>query len=214
MPDEKKQKDKMSRREFLRETSGMVVATTVGASILSSTVCAQGAKTATQTREGFEPEGAIDITLEVNGQSHRLRLQPRVTLLDALREKLHLTGAKRICDRGNCGGCTVLVNDKPVYACLMLAVDAQGKKITTVEALGTPDRLDPLQKEFVESDALMCGFCTPGFVMACHAAIRSNPKATMEEIREACQGNICRCGTFNRVFEAAYKAAKQMTKST
>lgn len=210
MPGHKTRKQKMSRREFLREASGVVAASTVGASILSSAVCAQGAKTATQTQEGFEPEGTIDITLNVNGKSHPLRLQPRVTLLDALREKLHLTGAKRICDRGNCGGCTVLVNDKPVYACLMLAVDAQGKKITTVEALGTSDKLHPLQKEFVERDALMCGFCTPGFVMACLAAIRANPKATIEEIREACQGNICRCGTFNRVFEAALNAAKKM----
>ncbi|HWP30493.1 MAG TPA: (2Fe-2S)-binding protein [Fimbriimonadales bacterium] len=211
MPGNKNRKHEISRREFLREASGVVAASTISASILSSAVCAQGAKTATQTpREGFEPEGAIEITLDVNGSSHRLHLQPRVTLLDALRERLHLTGAKKICDRGNCGGCTVFVNDKPVYACLMLAVDAQGKKITTVEALGTPDKLHPLQKEFVERDALMCGFCTPGFVMACLAAIRANPKATMEEIREACQGNICRCGTFNRVFEAAYNAAKKM----
>lgn len=209
MPGDKTREHEMSRREFLREASGVVAASTVGASILSSAVCAQGAKTATPTPEGFEPEGAIDVTLDVNGKSHRLRLQPRVTLLDALREKLRLTGAKKICDRGNCGGCTVLMNDKPVYACLMLAIDAQGKKITTVEALGSPEKLNPLQKEFVERDALMCGFCTPGFVMACYAAIRANPKATMEEIREACQGNICRCGTFNRVFEAAYNAAKK-----
>jgi aerobic-type carbon monoxide dehydrogenase small subunit (CoxS/CutS family) len=103
-----------------------------------------------------------------------------------------------------------LKDGKPIYACMMLAVDAQNSALTTVEGIGTPDNLSELQKQFVEHDGLMCGFCTPGFVTSCHAALKANPKATLEDIKRACAGNICRCGTFNRVFEAALAAAKKM----
>ncbi|MCH8273787.1 MAG: (2Fe-2S)-binding protein [Armatimonadetes bacterium] len=209
MAEKKGKRKRLSRRQFIKGAGTAIAAAGVGGAIL-----ANGPRTETRAKEEKKrtpaQAGAVDVTLKVNGETHRLSLQPRVTLLDALRDRLELTGAKRICDRGTCGGCTVLMDGKPIYACLALAVDAQGGEITTVEGLGTPDAMSRLQKEFVEHDALMCGFCTPGFVVTVHAALKQNPNASMNEIREACRGNICRCGTFNRVFEAAYATAKQM----
>lgn len=154
-------------------------------------------------------DGTVEVALLVNGQRRTARIEPRTTLLTALREYLDppVTGPKLVCDMGTCGACTVLLDEAPVYACLVLAVDAAGKKITTAEGLGTPDRMNPVQRAFVEKDALMCGFCTPGFVTAISALLRKNPRPTVEEIREACQGNFCRCGTYPRVFEAALAAA-------
>jgi xanthine dehydrogenase YagT iron-sulfur-binding subunit len=203
MPSEPDEKSKMSRRQLIRGAGAAVAASTVAGSLIANKPA--GAEDA----EPLPQEaGAIAVTLKVNGKTHTVNLQPRVTLLDALRERLKLTGAKRICDRGTCGGCTVLKDGKPIYACMMLAADAQGAEITTVEGLGTPERMSEMQKQFVEKDALMCGFCTPGFVVACTAAIKSNPNATMEQIKQQITGNVCRCGTFNRVFEAAFAAAK------
>jgi len=135
-------------------------------------------------------------------------VEPRVTLLRALRNHLDLTGAKEVCDRGSCGACTVLVDGEPVASCLMLAADAVGHEITTVEGLGTPDRMTPVQAAFVEADALQCGFCTPGFVVASTALLRRNPSPTLDQIKEGLSGNLCRCGTYSRVFEAVQKAAR------
>lgn len=203
---EETKKGELSRRQFIRASGAAVAASTVAGTIITTKLeSAEAAKAAAP-----EAQGSVDITLRVNGQTHRLTVQPRVTLLDALRERLQITGAKRICDRGNCGGCTVIKDGKPIYGCMMLAVDAQGSEILTVEGMGTPEKMSKLQEKFVEHDALMCGFCTPGFVASCHAALQKNPNATMEEIRRACAGNICRCGTFNRVLEAAVAAAKEM----
>ncbi|HXK62023.1 MAG TPA: (2Fe-2S)-binding protein, partial [Acidobacteriota bacterium] len=140
--------------------------------------------------------GPVPVTLQVNGKSHRLQLEPRVTLLDVLRNHLDLTGTKEVCDRGTCGACTVLLDGKPVYACSVLAVDAQGKKIETIESLGTPEKLHPIQAAFVENDALQCGFCTPGFVMASKALLDRNPNPSREEIEKGLGGNLCRCGTY------------------
>jgi aerobic-type carbon monoxide dehydrogenase small subunit (CoxS/CutS family) len=117
-----------------------------------------------------------------------------------------------VCGEGTCGACTVLLDGKPVYSCLVFAVDAAGRRITTVEGLGAPDAMSPLQAAFVEKDALMCGFCTPGFVMSLTALLRRNPNPTEQDVREACHGNFCRCGTYPRVFEAALSAAKQTAK--
>jgi len=135
-------------------------------------------------------------------------VEPRVTLLRALRNHLDLTGAKEICDRGSCGGCTVLLDGKPIASCLMLAADAVGHDITTVEGIGTPEKMSPVQAAFVEADALQCGFCTPGFVVASTALLRQNPSPTLEQVKDGLAGNICRCGTYSRVFEAVLKAAK------
>jgi aerobic-type carbon monoxide dehydrogenase small subunit (CoxS/CutS family) len=151
--------------------------------------------------------GPVRITLQINGKPHAAQVEPRTTLLNALRNNLDLTGAKLVCDRGSCGACTVHVDGKPVYSCMMLAVDAQGKKITTVEGLGSPEAMDPVQAAFVEHDALMCGFCTPGLVMAVRALLNRNPHPTLEQVKDACSGNLCRCGTYPKVFEAAMAAA-------
>lgn len=159
-----------------------------------------------------ELRGAVRITLNVNGKSHTLEVEPRVTLLDALRDGLGLTGTKRVCDRGSCGACTVLLDGKPVYSCSVLAVDAQGKRIETVEVLAQGEQLHPLQQAFVEHDALMCGFCTPGFIMSLKALLDQVPQPTEKQVREACAGNICRCGTYNRIFEAALDASRRMRR--
>ncbi|MEO6434753.1 MAG: (2Fe-2S)-binding protein, partial [Tepidisphaeraceae bacterium] len=146
----------------------------------------------------------------INGKSQELKVEPRTTLLAALRERLDppLTGAKLVCGMGTCGACTVMIDGRTVYSCLTLAVDAIGKKITTVEGLGSPEQMNPTQAAFVEHDALMCGFCTPGFVTAISAYLQKSPNPTPDEVRSACQGNFCRCGTYPRVFEAALTAAK------
>jgi xanthine dehydrogenase YagT iron-sulfur-binding subunit len=161
-----------------------------------------------------DSKDAIDVTLEVNGTARRLRLPVRVTLLETLRERLDpaCTGPKLVCGEGTCGACTVLLDDKPVYSCLVLAVDAQGRRITTVEGIGSPESPSPLQAAVVQKDGLMCGFCTPGFVATLTALLRANPNPSEMEVREACRGNFCRCGTYPRVFEAALAVAKQGVK--
>lgn len=198
----------VSRRSFLRG---------LGGSIATTAVLAAGAEPVESAAEPAEPpaakgqrlKGVVKVTLNVNGETKTANVEPRTTLLNTLRDHLSLTGSKKICDRGSCGGCTVLADGKPVYSCMMLAVDAQGKKITTVEGLGTPDKMSTLQQAFVEKDALMCGFCTPGFVVSCTALLKKNPNPTLEDVKEACAGNICRCGTYPRVFEAALAAARK-----
>ncbi len=154
--------------------------------------------------------GKVPVTLSVNGKKLNAQLEPRVTLLDALRDKFELTGAKRVCDRGTCGACTVLMDDKPVYACSVLAIDAQGREVTTIESLGEPGKLHPIQQAFVDHDAQQCGFCTPGFVMATKAFLERNPNPTLEEIKQGLGGNFCRCGTYAGMREAVVQAAKTM----
>jgi xanthine dehydrogenase YagT iron-sulfur-binding subunit len=151
--------------------------------------------------------GKVPVALTVNGKAHNAQLEPRVTLLDALRESFDLTGAKRVCDRGACGACTVLMDDKPVYSCQVLAIEAQHHRITTVEGLGDPDHLDPVQKAFWDNDAQQCGFCTPGFVIATKAFLARNPNPTPEQVRKGLSGNLCRCGTYKGVRAAALQAA-------
>ncbi len=151
---------------------------------------------------------AREIELHVNGRARRVQVEPRVTLLDALRQRLRIRGPKRVCDRGECGACTVLFDGRPVYACMVLAVDAAGHRIETVESLGTPRRLSRLQREFVRHDAQQCGFCTPGFVTAATALLRRNPQPGEAEIREALSGNLCRCGTYPKLFAAVKAASK------
>jgi aerobic-type carbon monoxide dehydrogenase small subunit (CoxS/CutS family) len=151
--------------------------------------------------------GRVPVTLTVNGKAYRAELEPRVTLLDALRESLDLTGSKRVCDRGTCGACTVLLDNKPVYSCSVLAIEAQRHPITTVEGLGDPERLHPVQKAFWDNDAQQCGFCTPGFVVAAKALLDRNPHPTPAQIQKGLCGNLCRCGTYIGVRAAALQAA-------
>jgi len=151
---------------------------------------------------------AEPIELKINGQTFKFTIEPRVTLLGALREHLGLTGTKLVCDRGACGACTVHLDGRPVTSCMMLAVDARGHEVTTIEGLGTVAKMHPVQAAFVEHDALQCGFCTPGMVMSVAAALERNPAATIDEIKHATAGNTCRCGTYTHVFEAALSVAK------
>jgi aerobic-type carbon monoxide dehydrogenase small subunit (CoxS/CutS family) len=189
-----------SRRTFLK-TVGLGAAATgfVGAA-------GENARAAQPTILGPDP---VPLSLTVNGRLQTITVEPRVTLLRALRNHLGLTGAKEICERGACGGCTVLLDGAPICACLLLAVDAVGHEITTVEGLGAPDQLSPVQAAFVECDALQCGFCTPGFVVASTALLRQNPHPSLEEIKAGLAGNLCRCGTYGRIFEAVQRAAQQ-----
>src|SRR5262249_22038412 len=147
-------------------------------------------------------------TLKINGKNRTLSVEPRVTLLDALRNRLDLTGPKKVCDRGTCGACTVLVDGHPVYSCSMLAVEAEGRPITTVDGLGTPEKMTAVQKAFVKHDAQQCGFCTPGFVTAATAFVRKHPEASAEEICKGLGGNLCRCGTYAGMLLAMAETAK------
>ena len=191
----------LDRRTFLKGlgTSAVAVATVqVGA-------------VADEISKGSLPEAqgpaAVPVSLLINGEKKDFQLEPRVTLLDALRNYGPLTGTKEVCDRATCGACTVLIDGKPTYACMKLAIDAQGRDIRTIEGLAVNGQLTPLQQAFVECDAMMCGFCTPGFVMAGTALLASNPTPGEDEIKRACSGNICRCGTYPHIVQAVLKAS-------
>lgn len=190
-----------SRRSFLR-----------GIGTTAAISAAAGAEGLAQQVDKYGPEkilgpGPVPIALRINGTSKKFELEPRVTLLEALRNHSDHTGAKEACDRGTCGACTVLVDGEPVYSCMLLAIEAQGHEIQTVEGLSQGEKLTPIQEAFVECDALMCGFCTPGFIMTLTALLKKNPKPSEEEVRKACAGNLCRCGTHPHILQAAQKAA-------
>ena len=197
----------ISRRNFLKGAGGVAA----GGALAQGVLAAGAAQADANATERLE--GEVEVALSINGATHRLRVEPRTTLLSALRTRLEpaLTGTKEVCDRGNCGACTVLVDGEPAYACLLLAADLRGRAITTIEGLGAPDALSPLQRSFWERDASMCGFCTPGFVVSIHACLAKNPGASLEEIRGACAGNLCRCGTYPHVFQAALEAGAALS---
>jgi xanthine dehydrogenase YagT iron-sulfur-binding subunit len=164
-----------------------------------------GAKSAA----GFaDPIEVTRLKLLINGRSHRLLVEPRWSLLFVLREKIGLTGTKVGCERGECGACTILIDGQPRYACMTLAVEAVGKEITTLEGLMKGEELGPVQQAFLEHDAFQCGYCTPGQIMAVEGSLRSNPNPSLEEIRRAVSGNLCRCGTYAHIFKAAQRAAE------
>ena len=149
----------------------------------------------------------IPVSLHINGKSHRLLIEPRTTLADALRYELGLTGTKVVCDRGSCSACTVMLDKTPVCSCMTLAVDVGSRKVTTIEGLAQNGELHPVQAAFVEHDALQCGFCTPGMVISCVALLERNPNPTLADVKLATSGNICRCGTYPKVFDATLAAA-------
>jgi xanthine dehydrogenase YagT iron-sulfur-binding subunit len=187
----------VTRRDFLKSASvgGLVTAVTGAAELEAQTA-----------GPGVIGPGEVSIQLNVNGKRFDLRVEPRVTLLDALRMRADLTGNKRGCDRGTCGACTMIIDGRTAYSCSTLAIEVQGKKIRTVDGLADGIKLHPVQQAFCDADAMMCGFCTPGFVMATVGFLERHPNATPEQLRKGLDGNICRCGTFNRVLEAAMKA--------
>jgi xanthine dehydrogenase YagT iron-sulfur-binding subunit len=199
------EKARWTRRSVLK---GVGVAAVSAEAVLDR--AAQAAES--DSSKAIEPnrpvKGSVKITLNINAQDRPITVEPRTTLLSALRDRLEppLTGPKLVCDAGTCGACTVLLNGKPVYGCSVLAIDAVGSKVTTVEGLAAPGQLHPVQEAFVDKDAMMCGFCTPGFVMSIAALVRQNPSPTQQQVREACQGNFCRCGTYPHILQAALAA--------
>jgi xanthine dehydrogenase YagT iron-sulfur-binding subunit len=155
--------------------------------------------------------GAVDVTLEVNGQRATVHVPPRHTLLDALREEIGLMGAKKVCDEGTCGACTVIVDGRPVYACMTLAVAIEGRSVETVEGLGRDGDLDPVQAAFIAHDAFQCGFCTPGQIMSVVALLRTNAAPSADDVKRAVAGNLCRCGAYPNIVAAALAAARRGT---
>ncbi len=190
-----------SRRTFLKSL-GTVAATAATAQVQS--VAAELEKANAEKTVG---PGAVPVTLKVNGETLKLMLEPRVTLLDALRNYSSLTGAKEGCDRAACGACTVLMDDLPVYSCQKLAIEAQDSEITTIEGLAKNGKLSPVQQAFWDKDALQCGYCTPGFIMSVTALLKKNPRPTADEVKHACAGNLCRCGTHPHIIQAALQAS-------
>lgn len=204
--EEQERRGNFSRRQFLASAGGVAAGTALGADAEAAPE-APAAEPAVRTLAG-----EITLTLSINGERREVTCEPRTTLLHALRVFLDppLTGAKEVCDRGNCGACTVLLDGDPIVSCLVLAADCEGREVTTVEGLGTPEDLSPLQASFCEEDALMCGFCTPGFVMALEAQLRRDPGSSIEQMKAACAGNVCRCGTYPHIFEAAVSTVRKL----
>ncbi len=180
----------ISRRGFLKGVGA-------GAAIVAGTGSAAPALPGAQeTPVKVLGPGDVEITLRINGENRKLKVEPRVTLLDAMRNRLDLTGAKKVCDRATCGACSVLVGGKAIYSCTMLAVEAVGLEIQTVESLGNPDALSEVQQAIWDNDGQQCGFCTPGFVVACTSVLRQEPGLSMDEVPDRLGGNLCRCGTY------------------
>lgn len=200
---------RVSRRELLRGAGGVAAGGLLARAPLETAPVGEPASDGPPVLEG-----EVEIVLRVNGDERRVRVEPRTTLLSALRDRLEpaLTGAKEVCGRGNCGACTVLLDGDPIYSCLTLAVRAVGHEITTVEGLARDGRPTPVQEAMVDHDGMMCGFCTSGFVMSLTACLEKNPAASLDEIRAACAGNLCRCGTYSQVFQAALDAGRRMRR--
>lgn len=191
----------VSRRSFLKGSAIAGVATS------GLTAAADAATHELHRAPQVYGPGDHQLELLVNGETRKVVVETRTTLLDALRDRMDLTGAKKICDRGACGGCTVLVDGEPVNSCLMLAIDAVGTELRTVEGLQNGDQVHPLVENFVACDALQCGFCTPGMVMSSLACLERRGKPTAEQMRDDLAGNLCRCGTYGRVMEAIERTA-------
>lgn len=192
-----------TRRDFLKGFGSG----TLGAAIAPK-LLAQKSESI-QTQEGEVPVYAKkQIKFTVNAKEYSLVVEAQETLLDVLRDKLNLTGAKKVCDRGECGGCTVLMDGNPIYSCMYLGYRADGAKITTIEGLASNDKLRPIQQAFIDKDAYQCGFCTPGFIMASEAILKKNPNPNLEEIKKGLSGNLCRCGNYTKIFQAVDQAAK------
>ncbi len=189
----------MTRRGFL---------TTMGAGAMTIAVSSKLSAQSTAEAEMTERGEMTKVTLRINGRNYRLLVEPRWSLLYVLREGLGLTGAKAGCERGECGACTVLIDGVPRYSCLTLALEAEGKQVTTVEGLMNGEELGPVQKAFAEEDAFQCGYCTPGQVMAAEGLLRVKPDPTLDEIRHGMSGNLCRCGAYAHIFNAVGKAAQ------
>jgi xanthine dehydrogenase YagT iron-sulfur-binding subunit len=195
---DRKPEEGLTRRGFIKS---------VGAGAAAAAASGTFAAVAAGAEKEAKAEEMQKLTLKVNGRAHRLLVEPRWSLLFVLREKMGLTGTKVGCERGECGACTVLINNVPRYACMTLAVEAEGEEITTVEGLMEGEELGPVQQAFLEQDAFQCGYCTPGQIVAAEGLLRANPRPTAREIQEGMGGNLCRCGAYAHIFQAVDAAA-------
>jgi xanthine dehydrogenase YagT iron-sulfur-binding subunit len=198
----------VSRRGFMQGLGVSAAAASFAGSAAALAKQAKGERTLDDGTTIIGP-GPVELTLNINGEPQRLRVDASTTLLEALRMHAGLTGSKEICDRGSCGGCSVLLNGTLMVSCMMLAVDAVGAKITTVEGLARNGNLDPLQVMFIKHDALQCGYCTPGLVVASRWLLNNTPRPNLEQIKHALSGNICRCGTYTNIFNAVLETSGQ-----
>ena len=201
-PPAKKSKSAFSRRGFIKGAG-------LAGGALSTAILETPAEAAKAAGNAVGP-AAVPITLKINGKPVNVTVEPRTTLLDAMRNHLGITGAKRVCDRGTCGACTAIVNGKAVYSCTTLAIDAQGKDIETIEGFTSDTKMHPVSAAFVNHDAQQCGYCTPGFVVAAKNFLDRHPNPTIEDVEKGLGGNLCRCGTYVGVREAVLEAAKNM----
>jgi xanthine dehydrogenase YagT iron-sulfur-binding subunit len=193
------QQNNNSRRDFLKKS------TAIAALTIASPVLLKAGENDEKISALFEQ---IPLRLEVNGMAHTLSVEPRVTLLDLLREQLHLMGTKKGCDHGQCGACTVHVDGKRINSCLSLAVMNEGKKITTIEGLANGKKLNPMQEAFIKHDGFQCGYCTPGQIMSAVACVKEGHANSADEIREYMSGNICRCGAYPNIVDAIIEVKK------
>ncbi len=197
-----------TRRKFIKQVAGTSAAIAIGPNLLSAASVDQ----AKATSAAGAASDSIKVNLKINGKDYALEVDPRVTLLDALRERLHLTGSKKGCDHGQCGACTVLVNGRRINSCLSLAVTYEGDEITTIEGLANGEELHPLQSAFIEHDGFQCGYCTPGQICSAVALLKENHANSDDEIREWMSGNICRCGAYPNIL-AAIKEVKTKVRT-
>jgi aerobic-type carbon monoxide dehydrogenase small subunit (CoxS/CutS family) len=197
----------LSRRGFLKGAG----VTAAGAAIVETGLASFAEAAEQEKAQQILGPGSISITLKVNGVDKKLTVEPRTTLAEALRVNLDMTGTKVVCDRGACSACTVHIDGTPMLSCMTLAVAAQGKEIKTIEGLAQGDQLHPVQEQFIAHDAMQCGFCTPGMIMSCAALLERNPRPTLDDVKQAVSGNLCRCGTYPKVFEATLAAAQPKT---
>jgi len=196
-------KSRFSRRKFIQ---GMGAGLAGGSLLLHSLEAMAGKE------DSSGDGGSVPLTLRVNGREYHLKVEPRTTLIEALRNHLELTGTKVSCNRGECGSCTVLLDGKAVYSCQMLALDASDHEVTTIEGLLTGEKLHPIQEAFVEHDGMQCGFCTPGQIMAAQALLLKNPRPTREEVLEGMSGNLCRCAAYPNILRSVLAAAEKLSQ--
>jgi xanthine dehydrogenase YagT iron-sulfur-binding subunit len=197
-----------TRRKFIKQVAGTSAAITIGPNLIGAASVDQ----VDSTSAGGPASDSVSVHLKINGKDYTLDIDPRVTLLDALRERLHLTGSKKGCDHGQCGACTVLANGRRINSCLTLAVMHEGDDITTIEGLANSEELHPLQSAFIEHDGFQCGYCTPGQICSAVALLKENHANSDDEIREWMSGNICRCGAYPNIL-AAIKEAKTKVRT-
>ena len=198
------EKPSISRRGFLK-AAGATAASTL---VESAHAVTKEMSEASQAAKTLGP-GAVPIVLHVNGAQHSVSVEPRNTLAEVLRDHLGLTGTKVVCDRGSCSACTVMLDKVPTLSCMTLAIDVGSRHVTTIEGISTGDKLHPIQVAFIKHDAMQCGFCTPGMVMSCVSLLERNPSPNLEEVKHAVAGNLCRCGTYPRVFAATLEVGEE-----